>query len=64
MVLSEATHSLKPDIAMLIEPMTEEETTTNTEADFLSVYHLICSGNRPETFHDTIKASFELHCGI
>ena len=49
---------------MLIEPVTVEETTTNFEADFLSVYHLIGSGNRPETFHDTIKASFELHCGI
>ena len=34
------------------------------EADFLSVYHLIGPINRPETLRHTIKASFELHCGM
>ena len=43
---------------------TRRRLSREADADFLSVYHLIGPINRPETFHDTIKASFELHCGI
>ena len=42
----------------------ERRLSREADADFLSVYHLIGPINRPETFHHTIKASFELHCGI
>ena len=74
MVLSEATHidinrkstNLTPPCWLVDRAgdSTKRRPSGEADADLLSVYHLIAAGNRPETFHDTIKALFELHCGI